>query len=395
MKKNLFSFAVMLTGAALLTGCINSDDDTPTTWQGLVSSGAYVVCGGYQDQPGSLSYFEYKTETVEQQVFQTKNGRQLGNGGNDAIVYGSKMYIVMSDENTIEVVNPKTGASIRQINMIGLAGEQGVNPRHITAANGVVYVSTYGSSSCEYDENGNMVTSGNGYVVALDTLSFGMKNYYTVGSYPEGIYVTSEKLYVANSDNGAGTNASISIINLTSGAETLKKDTNIRNPQDVVALNNGAYFILDWGECDDSGKQMNAGVYLVEGDVVSKRIDNATMWVPISFSNGYYTSSYIYTVNAPKGSSTVTYERYDLASGSRMTFTTDGVFSPTALGVDPISGYVLIGSYRDGGSNQPDYAANGYVKVYDPSNGRCLKQFDCGVRPNAFVFNVGIETYTY
>lgn len=393
MRKNLLAIAVMLAGSALFTACLNNDDDTPNTWRGVISNGAYVVCGG---ESSSLSYFSYQTETAEQQFFQKVNGRKLDGNANDVVAYGNKMYIVVSDANAIEVVDSKTGVSIRQINLVGLVGEKGVNPRHISVANGLIYVSAYGDSSIEYDADGNTLTSGNGYVTAIDTVSFGVKNTYTVGSFPEGVYATGESLYVANSDCGALKNASISVIDLSSGEEMQKRHTNIRNPQDVVALSNGTYFVLDWGESDADGKQMNAGVYLVEGDNVTKRIENATMWVPISFSNGYATSSYIYTVNAPKGSSTATYDRYDLATGSRMTFTTDGVFSPAALGVDPIRGLVFVASYReDVATGLPDYDANGYVRVYDPSNGKVIKEFDCGVRPNAFAFNLSVETITY
>ena len=393
MRKNLLAIAVMLTGSALFTACLNSDDNTPSSWQGIVSKGAYVVCGG---ESASLSYFNYEKEAVEQRVFQNVNYRELGSHANDAFLYGSKLYIVVSGENTIEVIDPKTNVSIHQISTVGLLGERGTNPRHITAGNGVIYVSTYGNSSCEYDADGNMVTSGNGYVAAIDTTSFSLKNYYTAGSYPEGLYATSESLYVANSDNGAGQNASISVINLSTGAETQKKHANIRNPQDVVALVSGRFYILDWGECDADGKQTNAGVYLSDNDNVTKCIDNATMWLPISFSNGYYTSSYIYTVNAPKGSSTATYERYDLSTGSRMAFTTDGVFCPSAIGIDPISGFVFIASYKENPvTNLPDYDSNGYVRIYDPQNGKVIKEFDCGMHPKAFAFNLSIETITY
>ena len=397
MKKYLLSFAVMLTGTALLTGCLNDDNDGPSSWTGYVSKGAYVICGGNQGNaiPSSMTYIDYKNESAEQNFFTRVNYRELGSTANDAIVYGSKMYVVVSGENTIEVLDSKTGYSIRQISTVGLTGgDQGVNPRHITAGNGAIYVSTYGGSSSEYDENWNQVTSGNGYVVAIDTASFAMKNIYTAGSYPEGLYVTEKNLYVANSDYSAGKRASISVIDLGTGSATEKTHANIRNPQDVVVLADGRYFFLDWGQYDSNWNQVNAGVYLVDGDNVSKVIENATMWVPISFSNGYTVASYIYTVNAPYGSSSVTYDRYDLSTNSRTQFTTDGVFSPSAIGVDPLSGYVFIASYKQNpDTGKADYSANGYVKVYD-TYGKVWKEFECGVGPNAFAFNVGIETVT-
>ena len=392
MKKYLLSFAVMLMGSTLLTSCLNDDNDTPQTVEVLNSKGAYVLCTGNMTNAidGSLTYYNYESKTAMQKVFQSTNGRSLGLTPNSAIMYGSKMYVVVTNENTIEVIDPKTQKSIRQINTIDLIGEvEGVNPRCITAADGVLYVSTYGASKNEYDENWNATTSGNGYVAAIDTTTFALKNVYTAGSYPEGLCIANNKIYVANSDYSAITKASISVIDIASGVDTPIKNDNIRNPQDIVATSDGSrVYFLDFGEYDASWNQVNAGVYFYNGSSVNKIIPNATMWCPIG--------SYIYTVNAPYGAGAISYQKYNIQNATSSTLPITGIDYPNTIGVDPVSGHIFIGAYsKNPDTQRADYSANGFVQVFTPEGSSDGTSFACGVGPKSILFNTIVETVTY
>lgn len=203
MKKYLMIMAVMLTSAALFTAC-DDKDNSPKYYPVVVTNGAYVICGGNQSSNinSSVTYVDYATKTAAQNQFRAKNGRQLGLTANDAVVYGSKMYVVVTEEQTIEVLDAKTLMSLKQIKLTQLAGEvQGFNPRHITAADGKIFVSTYGSSKADWD---SYTTSGNGYVAAIDTLNYSLAKVYAAGCYPEGVYVFGNSLFVANSDYSMG-----------------------------------------------------------------------------------------------------------------------------------------------------------------------------------------------
>ena len=385
MKKSLLTFAVMLTGAALFTAC-DDNDSTQEPVPVIVSNGAYIVCGGNQSSNvnGSLSYIDYATGTAAQKVFYNNNGRELGLTPNDAVVYGSKMYIVVTEENTVEVVDAKTLRSVKQIKTPELMGaDKGVAPRHITAANGLVYFTTYGGSTSTYDENWNAVTSGNGYVAAIDTTTYSLKQTYTAGSFPEGLDVTSTTLYVANSDYSAGSKPSISVINLSTGVDTPITGENIRNPQAVAAAGSDVFF-LDWGMYDENWMQVNAGVYRASGSSVTAVIPNATGWAPVGQT--------IYTFNTPYGAATKEYQAYNIVTGAKQTFT-DGadIFQPNAIGADPITGHVFIASYNENPDRQgyAGYAIDGYVIEYD-ATGKMLKKYACGVGPNAIVFNTAI-----
>lgn len=372
MKKYLTKMAVCLAGAALLTACDNDDEAKPIVMP--VTNGVYIVGSGNASSgiSGNLTYFDFDTNQATIGAFKQANGIELGKTANDALQYGSKLYIVVDGENTVFVVNGKTLQVVKAISTTELLGnEAGVSPRRITAADGNIYFSTYG-----------------GYVAAVDTTDFQLVKKYKAGSYPEGITIVGNNLYVANSDYSMGQNPSISVINIQTGSETVIKDENIRNPQTLAVTGNGTIYYLDYGLYGPAPdyEQMNAGVYKYENGTSTKLIADAT--------GMGCTSNKIYAYSALYGKE-VKFSLYDITTGYVFPLNPEGIESPAAIEVDPISGAVYIASYHMTTSEWgtfADYSGNGYVNVYSYDLATKYASFDCGVGPTRIVFNFGTQT---
>ena len=179
MKKYLLSLAVMAMGSTLLTGCLGDDSNSNTPTEIPVTKGVFIINNGssYQSIDGSLTYINYATMTpsAQQNVYQMVNGESLGGTPNDVLVYGQKVYIVGSDENTIFVLDARNSKELKKLSTTSLLGEaEGRTPRRLAAFDGKVYFTTYGDGD-------------KGSVAAIDTTSFTLQKQYQVGSYPEGL----------------------------------------------------------------------------------------------------------------------------------------------------------------------------------------------------------------
>lgn len=383
MKKFLLSFAVMLMGSTLLTGCLESDNDNNTPTEYVVTKGVLVINNGnyYNGIDGSLTFLEFGTNsiTAQQNVYKNANGESLGGTPNDVMAYGDKIYIAGSDENTVFVLNAKSFRVIEKINTIQEMGEsEGVNPRALEAYGSNVFVSTYG-----------------GYVAVIDTLSLKIRDMYKVGSAPEGMAIggtsdTDVSLYVANSDYGYG-NGSISKINLANGSITTIKNEKIHNPQQLAVAGDVVY-VLDWGYYDENWMQKDAGVYMINGSIVSKVVPDATGMAASGQS--------IVTYNYPYGSSKPTYSIYNIVYGSLSNFTLSGgnpIESPCAINIDPNTGFIYLASrVIDPDTGYPSYTMPGFINIYN-GNGQFVAEtsYATGVEPHAIAFTYGVAKIQY
>ncbi|MGN1375422.1 MAG: YncE family protein [Prevotella sp.] len=370
--KKILSFAVLAMCMFTFTAC-NDDDHASWSADNINSSnGVFIINSGNLSSgiSGSVSYYDYNAGSTVLKAFENVNGRALGSTVNDAVVYGSKMYIIVTGENTIEVVNKNTMKSIKQIKTLDAMGsDKGDKPRHGCAKNGVVYITTF-----------------SGYVAAIDTTSLTVTRTYQAGSYPEGITVDESFLYVANSDYGNGQNPSISIIDIETGQYGLVKHELITNPIKLALIGESLY-ILDSGLYDASWNQIGAGVKVIKNGEVSNVIDATMMAVK---------GNILYTVNAPYSypAVTPTYTAYNTQTGTKTTLSLKDSqsndmtpFSPAEIGADPITGNIFIASYsKNPDTGKANYKENGYVNVYD-ATGKFLKSFTTGVGPNSIVFN--------
>jgi hypothetical protein len=381
MKKYFLSLAVLMMGCAMLTACGDDDDDdnvqpTPTPEEKKavdVSKGVFIVgSGNMQSQiSGNLTFYDYAQNKTINDLFKSVNGRALGVTANDGVVYGTKLYVVVDGENTVEVMDAQTCKSIKQISTTALLGdERGKSPRRILAHGGNIYVSTYG-----------------GYVAAIDTTTYSLKMQYEAGSYPEGMAFSGKMLFVANCDYGMGQNPSISIFNSETGAKIIDlSDDLINNPTTLVARGTELYILC--GDTYDPvtfAVKQKGGLRKVamqgQGGAVTMQLMDAGLMAVKGDS--------LYCVADPYGKPK--YFVYDMGKGEKSTFTTDDVEIPNALGVDPVTGDVVIACYtKNPDTGYGNYSAPGYAVRYDKT-GKKLGTFETGVGPCAVFFNTGVR----
>lgn len=367
MMKKLLSIAAMAAiSVSVFTAC--SDDGTPGPDPSPVNAGegVFVVNAGTMGNiPGSLTFIGNDGGTL-QDAFAKANNMALGDTPNDAIVYGSKLYIVVNGDYCVWVVDRRKLNVLKQISTTALMGsDKGKQPRRIVAAGGSVYISTF-----------------DGYIAAIDTTDYTMTACYAAGSYPEGMAVANGKLYVANSDLSQNKNPSISEIDLATGNVTDHKDALITNPVSIATVGSAMY-VLDSGWYDDNWAQHDAGIRKIENGTIEKLAD-------ATFMAADARKGLVYYVNSAYGAegATVTYSVYDTRTGKTRQFITgDGVDSPAAIAVDPVNGDVYISSYRiNPDTGYADYAADGYVNRYR-ADGTLVASYDTGVGPTALAFN--------
>ena len=82
-----------------------------------------------------------------------------------------------------------------------------------------------------------------------------------------------------------------------------------------------------------------------------------------------------------------TYTVYDLAKSTTSTFTEGKeLFTPYAIGVDPVTGKVFITSYsKDPDTGKTSYTTDGYIVEYAPT-GASLGKFSVGIGPGTLLF---------
>ena len=376
MKKYLLSFAVLAMGMSLLTAC-SDDDDEPQKQAVDVSNGLFIVGSGNKTAgiDGNVSYIDYTKGTTIANAFKAANGKSVGKTANYITAYGQKLYIVVDGEATIWVCNKQTLKIEKQISTTELLGEKdGLSPRAAIGYDGKIYLTCYGKS---YDGD-------NGIVAAIDTVNFAKQQTYTVGSYPNGLALLGDNIFVTNSDYGNGMKPSLSKIDLKSGAVSEIKDEVITNPMEILTAGDAVYF-MDYGTYDANWNQTGAGVRKVtlDGKVI-KVVDGTAMG-----SDG----KKIYTVNAPYGGNGINYYIYDVATGTSKTWEPADIFSPAMIAADPVTGNIFVVSYQEN-PNKPGkagYALPTYTNQYDAAGNFVKKYENTATGAISAVFNTHTE----
>ncbi len=344
-------FSLIFGAVLLLSSCNNKQQEpfVPNVQQ--LESGMAVLCEGlFQHNNSTITWVQLPSGVQDPSFFETKTGRTLGDTGNDMIRYGDKIYIAVNVSSTIEVMNAKDFSPIVQIQM--MASGQPKQPRSMATANGKVYITCY-----------------DGFVDVLDTASLSIDTRIAVGENPEGLAVSNNKLYVANSGglNFPDVDSTVSVIDLNTHSE-LQKITVGVNPGGVLVNDAGDVFVISRGDYGAIPSRL-------------RKIDPTTDQV--------VNSSYSFDISGMTAMSSTDMLVYDATGVRRFNFQLDDVVATIPINMATIQTlYNVI--YRPSEDNlyvmdAMGYTNQGVIRKYDIS-GNYLTGYQVGLNPSKILF---------
>lgn len=376
MKKFISMAAVAALFAFGMTSC-DDNDDAPILEPVEVSDGVFVICSGNQSGKidGSITYYDYTTKTATPNVYQAANKKSLGLTLPGCVVYGSKIYIVGSVENTVFIADRKTLKEIATVKTeVKGVGSKG---RGACAGGGYVFVATYDNT-----------------VLAIDTTTCKVAKTFSSGDYSDGICYLDGYVYTGDTDYGKYGKAehgtpSVTKINVATGQSTIITNDKFRNPTIPVAVD-GRIFVQDKGYYDNSsGKSIQ-----VDQNLFELNEDGTIKQAICPASTICASNDKIYIIYYPYGvGKSPEYKVYDVKTGTLSEFCKGSEIKyPNMISVDPAKNIVYITSYQlKEGTTSADYKVDGYVVMYDAITGKTLGQFNCGVGGGAVVPNTHVE----
>jgi len=356
MEKVKHILLVLLAGIFLFA-CDDLASIVPVPNDQVSGTGAiYILCdGNYSLNNSTLGVYDFSNKMLTADFFQAKNGRKLGDTGNDLQRNGSKIYVVVNGSSQVEVLDARTGKSLKQIPFFN--GSTARQPRAIAFWANKAYV-------CSFD----------GTVARIDTASLEIEEFITVGRNPDGITASNNKLYVSNSgglDYGStlGYDHTVSVIS----TETFTEEKRIEvgpNPGRIKADNYGYVYVSVRGDYKEvPGKWVCLDT---QSDAVT-----ATYDFPVTNFDLYGDKAYFYSYDEVSKASTIGV--FSLQSKTVVTnaFIQDGTLLKTPYGItaDPESGAVFI---TDAG----DYISSGDVLCFSEAGILSYKLSNVGINPN-------------
>jgi YVTN family beta-propeller protein len=365
MRKILYSCLKVLCLSFALSNLVSCDDlesIVPGTSTSISSEtgGLYILCdGNYSLNNSTLALYNFNSNSLNTDLFQTINSRLLGDTGNDMQRYGSKLYLVVSVSSQIEVLDARTGKSIKQISLFN--GEIARQPRSITFWDDKAYV-------CSFD----------GTVVRIDTTTLQVEANVTVGRNPDGIAASNGKLYVSNSGgldyaNAVGYDNTVSVIDIASFTET-KRITVGTNPGKIKADSYGYIYVSSRGDY-----KSETGVW----QCINSKTDQLDATYDLSVTNFdfYGDLAYLYSYDNTTKESWIKVFNLESRQVVQQSFITDGteITIPYGINVNPGNGNVYI---TDAGN----YISSGDVYCFNQDGVLKYKITDVGVSPNSVLY---------
>ena len=373
--RNNCKYLFILLFPMLILACRKDPKPSKEETIGLAADPSSVMKGFYLVNEGnmnmnkaSLDFLDMRAGVYLRNIYGEANPsviNGLGDGANDAAVYGSKLYVVVNFSNKIEVLDVKTGKRIRQIDLL--------NCRYITFGNGKAYVSAYLGKVGD-------ANAPRGIVAQIDTATLSEEKRIEVGRQPEEMAIVNNKLFVANSGGYTPSNyeRTVSVIDLNSFKVVNNIDVAI-NLHRLKADQYGDVYVTSRGDNYDVPSKLF--VIDTETETVKKSFDIRVSNLAIQDDVAYYFAN---EFNYQTGNYTIAYGTLDVKNEmlNDRKFITDGTESqimvPYGIAVNPYTKDVFV-------TDAKDYVSPGTLYCFD-SSGKKKWSVTTGDIPGHFAF---------
>lgn len=337
----------------LLYSCNKTNDDKP---DGVWSNSVFIINEGpFQTGSGSISAFNRESLEVTHDLFETANGRPLGNIVQSMTVHQDKAFIVVNNSNKIEVVNLDDFKSVATIENLTL-------PRYFIG----------------FDEDKGYVSCWDSTVKVINLMDYSIITSIQTGNGPDEMILAGDQLFVINS-GGFGIDSTVSIIQ-TNDEEPFGLLEVGHRPSGIQKDVNGNIWVL----C--SGKGWNG--FPAAGDTPAKLVcfdpESHAILKEIIFPDA---SAHPDNLVTDENGSTLYYNHptgifaFPVSASSLNTqplITGNAMFY--GLGYDKVTKMIFA-------TDPLDYAQNGWVYRFNALDGTPVDSFMVGIIPNGFWFN--------
>ncbi len=324
--------------------------------------------GNMGSNRASIDYMDEETGTYTRNIYSERNPgvvKELGDVGNDLVIYGSRMYAAINCSHKVEVMHARDARRIDKIDI--------PNCRYIAGHGRNVYVSSY-ISPVQADPH-----APRGAVFRIDTLSLEITGRVDVGYQPEELAVSNGKLYVANSGGyrAPDYDRTVSVIDLETF--TVIKEIDVApNLHRVKVDSHGMVYVSSRGNLADIPSRLF---------IIDPQLDRVTAELDCEVTDmavrGDSLFTFASTRNDITGTRAISYAIVNLATGTVCgTPITDGtdadIKMPYCIDVHPVTGEVFITDARN-------YVSSGRVHCYSPDGKRLWTQ-KTGDIPSSIAF---------
>ncbi|NBW36659.1 MAG: hypothetical protein EBR30_16885 [Cytophagia bacterium] len=346
MKKlSLNFFVLLLTSLFVFTSCDESDNGP----KGDFDNGVLVINeGNFNSGDGTVSFFEPNSKTVTKDIFGLVNNElALGDVVQSMTVVGDEAFIVINNDNKVEVVNVNTFEAIHTINDVKL-------PRYFATASGKGYLTEWVS----FSESGR--------VSVVDLTTYEVTKTITTDRGAENLMLVGDKLFVSNNFTNT-----VSVINTTTDAVVKTIEVASAPGEFVVDAQNKL-----WVVCSGRYQQNNGALVQIDPstETVVKTISLSRNVSPKLATDKSKNALYFYS-----GKSIYKLATTATAAPAEPLLTENNATGFYGLDIDQNTNVIYAGDAKG-------FAGDGVVFRYN-IDGSLIDSFEAGRGPNGFVFN--------